>query len=463
MAVRVARPRAVALSVDRVATLAPATVADVHDRRGRELFGLCRRLGLDEDEANDAVQEAFLRMWDQSSKGVAIVDPEAWAFRVTYRLAMDHHRFIRLARSVADRLSTRDEPVEVDAADRWAVWAAVDQLPTRQRAVLYLRYRADLSYERIAVVMGITAAGARNDASAATASLRTPAPGRRRHPMTRQFHALEKSLRDGPPDESGYVATPLELGRSSVGVRSRRAGPRAITGPLAPRRRHALVPTSWLVAMIAVAVGLGGLALLGRQGGVGASAPPASPSPSARPFASASGPAAVAVPPLTRSFVSPRNGFSVSYPLSWVVTPATTTWKPDTFLPIGNHALDQLARAGDGRLVVASRRLVAGETEESFVANYVCEYGGSSGCATKLANAPRLPIDGQSAYLDGNGDPMPADSRFSIPDVRFGAIVFAGDRIYTFGLDGNVDLDYFRAILATVRLDPASGVDTTSP
>lgn len=172
MAVRVARPRAVALSVDRVATLAPATVADVHDRRGRELFGLCRRLGLDEDEANDAVQEAFLRMWDQSSKGVAIVDPEAWAFRVTYRLAMDHHRFIRLARSVADRLSTRDEPVEVDAADRWAVWAAVDQLPTRQRAVLYLRYRADLSYERIAVVMGITAAGARNDASAATASLR---------------------------------------------------------------------------------------------------------------------------------------------------------------------------------------------------------------------------------------------------------------------------------------------------
>ena len=53
-----------------------------------------------------------------------------------------------------------------------SVWAAVDRLPPRQRAVLYLRYRADLSYDRIGSVMGITANGARNDASAATATLR---------------------------------------------------------------------------------------------------------------------------------------------------------------------------------------------------------------------------------------------------------------------------------------------------
>jgi RNA polymerase sigma factor (sigma-70 family) len=152
--------------------LASAAVADVHDRRGRELFGLCRRLGLDEDEANDAVQEAFLRMWAESARGTVILDPEAWAFRVTYRLAMDHHRLGRMIRSLTDRLGRVDEPEELDPADRVAVWAAVDKLPPRQRAVIYLRYRADLSYDRIATVMGITANGARNDASAATASLR---------------------------------------------------------------------------------------------------------------------------------------------------------------------------------------------------------------------------------------------------------------------------------------------------
>ena len=152
--------------------LESAAVADVHDRRGRELFGLCRRLGLDEEEANDAVQEAFLRMWSESARGTVINDPEAWAFRVTYRLAMDHHRLGRMVRSLTDRLAGVDSREDLDPADRVAVWAAVDMLPPRQRAVIYLRYRADLSYDRIAAVMGITANGARNDASVATAALR---------------------------------------------------------------------------------------------------------------------------------------------------------------------------------------------------------------------------------------------------------------------------------------------------
>jgi RNA polymerase sigma factor (sigma-70 family) len=160
------------VAAGRSAPLVATEVEDVHERRGRELFGLCRRMGLDDDEANDAVQETFLRMWKESLPGIVILDPEGWAFRVAYRLAMDHHRVVRLARSVADRLAARPTPDEIDPTDRMAVWAAVDRLPPRQRAVLYLRYRADLSYERIAEIMGITANGARNDASVATASLR---------------------------------------------------------------------------------------------------------------------------------------------------------------------------------------------------------------------------------------------------------------------------------------------------
>jgi len=152
--------------------LEAVVVADVHERRGRDLFGLCRRLGLDDEEANDAVQETFLRMWTESSRGVVIIDPEGWAFRVAYRLAMDHHRLGRFVKSLTDRLSTAAVRVEADPADRMAVWAAVDSLPPRQRVVLYLRYRADLPYERIATIMGITANGARNDASAAVRSLR---------------------------------------------------------------------------------------------------------------------------------------------------------------------------------------------------------------------------------------------------------------------------------------------------
>ena len=164
---------AAAVPSARLPLRSAVAVADVHERRGRELFGLCRRLGLRRGRrANDAVQEAFLRMWAELARGTVILDPDAWAFRVTYRLAMDQHRLGRMVRSLADRLSAVRVRDELDPADRLAVWDAVDRLPPRQRAVMYLRYRADLPYERIAVVMGITANGARNDVSAATATLR---------------------------------------------------------------------------------------------------------------------------------------------------------------------------------------------------------------------------------------------------------------------------------------------------
>lgn len=111
-------------------------------------------------------------MWAESKRGTIILDPDAWAFRVTYRLAMDHHRLGRGVRSLLDRMSAVGPRPDPDPTDRLAVWAEVDRLPPRQRAVIYLRYRADLPFERIAAVMGITANGARNDASAATAALR---------------------------------------------------------------------------------------------------------------------------------------------------------------------------------------------------------------------------------------------------------------------------------------------------
>jgi RNA polymerase sigma factor (sigma-70 family) len=49
----------------------------------------------------------------------------------------------------------------------------VDRLPPRERATLYLRYRADLSFEQIGEVMGITTASARTYASRGVERLRS--------------------------------------------------------------------------------------------------------------------------------------------------------------------------------------------------------------------------------------------------------------------------------------------------
>jgi RNA polymerase sigma factor (sigma-70 family) len=148
-------------------------VTDLQERRGKALWGLARRLDLDDEEAADLVQEALLRLWRELSTGADIVDPDAWAFRVIYRLAMDQHRLRRSVRGLIDQFaSAAAHQAPRDPTDALAVWAEVDRLPARQRAVLYLHYRADLPYEAVGSILGITANGARNHASAGLVRLR---------------------------------------------------------------------------------------------------------------------------------------------------------------------------------------------------------------------------------------------------------------------------------------------------
>ena len=150
-------------------------VLDLERRQGQALFGFVLRLGLSDAEAADAVQEVLLRLWAELRAGQSIEQPKSWAFRTIYRLAMDQHRLQRRIGLIAERL-WRSDPDPGDstqgAGDRIAVWAEVARLPERQRHVLYLRYRADLSFAQIGSVMGITASAARSHATQATATLR---------------------------------------------------------------------------------------------------------------------------------------------------------------------------------------------------------------------------------------------------------------------------------------------------
>jgi RNA polymerase sigma factor (sigma-70 family) len=148
-------------------------MVDLEARNGQALWGFARRLGLTEDEAQDVVQETLLRLWRELGRGAAIEDAVGWAFRTTYRAAMDQHRAARRLSLLRDRLR-RDRPREPrgDAADRLAVWTEVSGLPERQRHVLYLRYRADRSFEQIAEILGMSNATARSHCSQALRTLR---------------------------------------------------------------------------------------------------------------------------------------------------------------------------------------------------------------------------------------------------------------------------------------------------
>lgn len=166
--------RAEVPEVPAVTAVDPTLLTDLQAERGQALFGFARRLGLTDDQAADAVQETLLRLWRELRRGTEIKDAGAWAFRTLYRIAMDEHRLRRRVVGLMGRLAGRDTtaPAPGDRAERIAVWAEVDRLPTRQRHVLYLRYRADLPFDQVAAVLGISAGAARTHCSRALDRLR---------------------------------------------------------------------------------------------------------------------------------------------------------------------------------------------------------------------------------------------------------------------------------------------------
>lgn len=122
-----------------------------------------RRLGLTDGAAADVVLESFLRLCDALRAGQSIRDLNAWTFHVACRLAMDERR--RFARRLRLNKIRNHHTASGDLADdheRQQVWSEVDRLPERQRAVLYLRFRADLAFEDIGATLGITASAARS-------------------------------------------------------------------------------------------------------------------------------------------------------------------------------------------------------------------------------------------------------------------------------------------------------------
>lgn len=143
------------------------------DGDAQALFGFVRRLGLSDDQADDAVQEVFTRLLAQHRNGIVIANPRAWAYRSIYRLAMDQHRLRTRLRIGVAALGLRPQRPSVDPTDQIAVWGEVDRLPLRQRQVVYLRYRSDLEYEEIGQALGITSSAARSHATQAMVSLRT--------------------------------------------------------------------------------------------------------------------------------------------------------------------------------------------------------------------------------------------------------------------------------------------------
>jgi RNA polymerase sigma-70 factor (ECF subfamily) len=115
-----------------------------------QVYAMCGDLG----EAQDCVQEAFVRAWDHQRQLDGVHSPEAWVRTVAWRLAVSRWRRARRALTAFDRSRPEPRPAEPDP-DHAALVAALRRIPDEQRRAVVLHHLCDLSVADVAAETGV--------------------------------------------------------------------------------------------------------------------------------------------------------------------------------------------------------------------------------------------------------------------------------------------------------------------
>ncbi len=140
-----------------------------HERLFRALWLLTR----DRQEAEEVMQDAFLRLWERWDRVGVGPDPVAYLYRTAMNAWRSRLRRAAVAarRVVVHHERRPDEMIEVE--DRDAIVRALATLPVRQRAAVVLMDVLDLSSERAGDVLGIRPVTVRVLAARGRAALAT--------------------------------------------------------------------------------------------------------------------------------------------------------------------------------------------------------------------------------------------------------------------------------------------------
>jgi RNA polymerase sigma factor (sigma-70 family) len=123
------------------------------------------------DEAEDIVQEAFLKTWERWERVRAMDDPAGYLYRIalnSYRSR--YRRAVRAARHAIGRSEPRDAFAQIDQRDEVA--RALRSLPPRRRAAVILTEFLGYSASEAAEPLGVKPATVRSLASLGRATLR---------------------------------------------------------------------------------------------------------------------------------------------------------------------------------------------------------------------------------------------------------------------------------------------------
>lgn len=133
--------------------LAANSLREVFDASYRrlvvQLYGVTGSL----DEAEDLVQEAFVRAAATGRRFLAVDNPEAWLRTTAVNAHRSRWRKVMNGRRAQERMVPPRDPADLE--QHLELIDALRSLPEAQRHVIALHYLADLPVERIADELGV--------------------------------------------------------------------------------------------------------------------------------------------------------------------------------------------------------------------------------------------------------------------------------------------------------------------
>jgi RNA polymerase sigma-70 factor, ECF subfamily len=138
----------------------------------RRLYGTLCLVAGDPDEAEDLMQEAFLRVWERWDRVRLMDDPDGYLYRTAFNLFRSRlRRLLRRARRTTPPPLDADPASQVDL--RVDLLAVLRQLSPRQRAAVVLLDLLDLPSDEAGKILGVKAVTVRSLATRARQALRT--------------------------------------------------------------------------------------------------------------------------------------------------------------------------------------------------------------------------------------------------------------------------------------------------
>lgn len=142
------------------------------------LFNVLYRMLSSEDEANDLLQETFLRVWQHKMSYDFRFAFSTWIYTIALNLARNELRRRKKIKFLdifdfADKLAAKEEKKDTSANLKALLESEMKRLPEKYKTAFLLRDVDNLSYEEIAQVLAVPLGTVKSRVNRARAILRT--------------------------------------------------------------------------------------------------------------------------------------------------------------------------------------------------------------------------------------------------------------------------------------------------